>query len=786
MYSKDVVNRALYLSDKWLSSYQVSNQLLEETGISVTPRTIQNFIKKNSWLKDLDTSVESKKTYDVKNWYYIFYKHEKDEYWDIEQVPYPVAVEMVDNIFKDYSKHWTDLSWEQIIQKYNLKAETRNLIKWRLRLYKDSNVVSPYTLENLSEEDMDGYLEGKINETIQDKYKSIFVKKDKSIKKREFIKYSNFFHSQHELLDLVRDVINNYEPKAIWKIDIPKIKNIDTVDIAFSDIHLWKKWTKEIVERIQIMTDYIISRQEKNINLYFLWDLAESLVEGGMHPWQVEEMEWLYWFDLMMYIVQVFEDMLLKLYKKWKKVKFIGMPGNHCFLRKENPLFLTEEWYKEFDYIVNNNLKLAQLNKDWLLTFDYPTWIIDEKRLWSFCKFEWKWNFNKLFTVTNKHKFIINWEKVDADSVNELNYIDTPKINWDYIFNNIDRLALLTIFDWTLAYANDNPKKEYRFKRIQFKISKPEKIEYIENELNELWIKYTKTKWTTSWWNVLQPYMIRVHWDCAREVNDLIWRKKEIPIKRYNINEESKKIVLDIVANTDWTLMDWNLRMYNTDKKLLDWFDTLFCISMYKQNRKWFSAKIKKTCYECRFLENYKLVRNDYIWEEDIVDFEMPEWNLFVKVWNTTFNHSNCRLSKNHNEDQQRTGALIIYELIKRWLSKTNIDIEYYREKTVTIYWQNFNFVFNHWDEWFDKKAQNNAEKILWNNVKNNNKKSVILYGDKHSIKCNEWKDYTSIWLPALAGVGSYDTRLDLHSEPWFVVMEKNISGNVDVLIKRF
>lgn len=470
MYNQQVIDRALQLASDWLSSYDISKIISEEIGKPITSQTIRNFIK-TSGLQELDNSMTEKKLYEISEWYYIFYKTQTDIDWSRKAIPYPIKVEDVDNIFKDFSKHWGNLTGEQIIQKYSLKPETRNLLKSRLRLYKDSNIVSPYTLENV--DNVEEYLEWKINETIQDKYKNIFVKKDREIKKREFTRYSNFYHSQQDFLDNVSKVLKSYKPKAIGKFIMPKLENNNTIDVAFSDIHIGKQWTQEIIKRLQTMTDYIISRNEKNINLICLWDLAESLVEGGMHSWQVDSMEWPFGFDLMMYIVEIFENMLISLYKAGKVVRFIGIAWNH------------------------------------------------------------------------------------------------------------DRLA------------------------------------------------------------------------------------------------------------------------------------------------------------------------------------------------------------KDHHQDQARTGALIIYELIKRGVSGLNISVEYYREKTTTLYLENFNLIMNHWDESFDKKAQSNAEMILWNNVDKNWKYNLIAYWDKHNIKMNEWKWYTAIGLPALAGKWTYDTRLDLHSETWFIVMEKNSKGTVDLLIKR-
>jgi len=44
-----------------------------------------------------------------------------------------------------------------------------------------------------------------------------------------------------------------------------------------------------------------------------------------MHPGQVEDMEGLYGFDLMMFIVNNLETMITELYKQGKNVHFVGI-----------------------------------------------------------------------------------------------------------------------------------------------------------------------------------------------------------------------------------------------------------------------------------------------------------------------------------------------------------------------------------------------------------------------------------------------------------------------------
>jgi len=470
-YSKEIKQKVLSLKKEWLKTIDIKSAIDNMFWVDITDQSIRNFIRE--WdFSDLNNNTESKKRFDISNWYYIFYKNRRNEYWDIEKEQYPILVSTIDSIFHSYSRKGKDMSGESIMNKFKIKPEVWHMIKSRLWLMKDSNIVSQYTLDKIPEKSLWEYLEGKMQENIQDRYKDIFVKKDKAVRKREFKKYSTFFYSNEALLESIKRSIKKYEPKAVSVWWIPRPKNNDTIDIAFSDLHIWKQNTQAILDRLSAMVDYIWNTKEKNINLVFLWDLAETLVEWWMHSWQVESLE-LNWFPLIMNVVETLQAVLLELRKRWKVVNFY-----------------------------------------WL------------------------------------------------------------------------------------------------------------------------------------WWN-----------------HDRLW--------------------------------------------------------------------------------------------------------------------------KNHQEDQARTWALIIYELIRRWLSNYDIWVHTISDKTSTLYLDNFNIVVNHWDEWFDKKAQLRAEKVLRDNVEKNWKYNIILYWDKHNVKINEWSWYTSVWLPALAWQWTYDKRLDLHSEAWYIVLEKNSSNTADVLIKR-
>lgn len=473
---REIDNRIIELRKEWLVQSKIQEQLFAEFNRRVSSWYIWQICKAlkdawdriDKWLEELNAAVEEKEPYEVANGFYIFYK---------DNTPYPIAVKTVDNIFKDYSKHWTNMTGQQVMIKYKLKPIVWNMIKGRLSLYKDSNIISPYTLENLTEEEAEKYIEEWVDEAIQDKFIRVFERKSKNKYKSEFTKYSNYYHNAQQKLDDLLNVLKTYDPIKLEDFELanrPEVDNNDTIEVAFADLHIWKSWTDWIVSRMYKMTQELIARPEKNINLIFLWDLWETFLEWWMHPWQTEHMEWIYWIDLMKLVVWCLEKMLKDLFLAGKNVVFYGKPWNHD------------------------------------------------------------------------------------------------------------------------------------------------------------------------------------------------------------------------------------------------------------------------------------------------------------------------RMGKTHDDDRNRTAALVIYEWLKLAVQHIDVRVEALREHISTLYLDNFNIVCMHW-EWADsKKAMTNPEKFLWNHIqKNKHKETIILFGDKHHVNIDEKKNVTVIGVPAMAWQGEYDKRLDLHSKPWYIIIERNSDWDADIIIKR-
>lgn len=394
--------------EKLKSMKKVKNKVNKELWIVLSRNDIRDILnglyddikKVKNWLKELNDDIKKKIGYEVTDDYYIFYLKKEDEYWNKILKPYPITIEVVDNIFRDYSKYWNNLSSEQILQKYEIKPELWYALKNRLRLYKDSHVLSPITLWRLNEEEREETIKSVMNKSIEDKYKNSFTKYHERIKNRKYNEMSRILSSYEFFLENIQKYIENYKPKKI-DFEIEQIDNNDEITILFSDLHIGKMDTKAVLERIRLMWMDIIKRPEKKVNLLCLWDLFETIVQDGMHPNQKNTMDMHDNYEIVMLVVETLENLIIKLIQQWKEVSFNWTVWNHDRLTQD-------KW--------QDQSKLA-----WLLTYELiKRWVSNIKAQVNI--FRERWNtleiddFHLIFhhgddNATSKNPSDILWEK---------------------------------------------------------------------------------------------------------------------------------------------------------------------------------------------------------------------------------------------------------------------------------------------------------------------------------------------------------------------------------------
>jgi len=342
----------------FLTKKIVLNKDIEQQEKKKKVNSSKNKKIEDKWLEELNNDINSKEKYQIINdeFYILYHSKLKKEY--------KIKIKTVDEIFKDYSNHWNNLNWQEILEKYKLKPEVFNLIKSKLWLYKTSNVISPYTLNKLEQEGDETVVERIIEDAIEeniDTFKGKFVKTyDKKFKQEAKKAFWIVWNVEYYLENLY-EVIKKYEPK---KIELPNLNMLTTSNkelvIVMTDIHLGKKNTNKILEDISKIKYYIEFSKEEKIKLIFLWDLVENLSQSLMHSWQHITADINNPFELMLKAADIFSELLLDIRKMWKKVSFYWIPWNHDRVTAKN----------EDDMLRIGWLTIYELMKRWLSNTD--------------------------------------------------------------------------------------------------------------------------------------------------------------------------------------------------------------------------------------------------------------------------------------------------------------------------------------------------------------------------------------------------------------------------------
>lgn len=299
-------------------------------------------------IAQVNSAVKDNKKYEVIDWNYII----QSKLW-----PLKFTIEEIDEVFADFSEKWNNLTEEEMIAKYELKVEAWYAIKRAFRLYKKSNVISPFTAESLSEEELDSKIEYATAKHIDSIKRKMVVTHHKQTKKELANAYKILWNIDY-FLEHLQTYISEHKPLEV-DFSPPVIHNNDTRHFVLSDIHIGKIDTKWVIRRLDELHKRILECPEKNIHITCLWDIAETIVQDWMHAWQIAfwtDAEWGYGFDLMMNIVQIFEKFLMSLFRAWKVVYFKWITGNHWRMTA----------WKEYDTQRTGELVIYEMIKRWV------------------------------------------------------------------------------------------------------------------------------------------------------------------------------------------------------------------------------------------------------------------------------------------------------------------------------------------------------------------------------------------------------------------------------------
>ena len=113
----------------------------------------------------------------------------------------------------------------------------------------------------------------------------------------------------------------------------------------------------------------------------------------------------------------------------------------------------------------------------------------------------------------------------------------------------------LKVIVWTVADGTIVDERKYSpnstKRRIQFHLSRKDKIQKLTELLSKMKIPFTNTKTEKTGANVLQPYTIRIYADSARRIFDMLGGKKEFPSYFSLLGRGQLHTALDTLVDTD-------------------------------------------------------------------------------------------------------------------------------------------------------------------------------------------------------------------------------------------
>ena len=258
-----------------------------------------------------------------------------------------IPVELADKLFYEYSRHGLNMSQIAIRQKHNFTIQYWHSIKSTLWLYKDSNIFSPYTVENTSNDDLQALIADKMdmkftdkNRLIEDEYDKTLRKHYKKAIKTESVKTFAIERMVDELYDMTSNQVRQREliinkksgPFTITDLVVP-VADLHIGGLA-NNLRTTQDFNTEILrERLAAAAIVINRKNAENVHLMFLGDMIESFTGlNHANSWQSIE-NGIHGAEVIILAITLIEEFISKI-NNVKSVR--GISGNHDRITASN------------------------------------------------------------------------------------------------------------------------------------------------------------------------------------------------------------------------------------------------------------------------------------------------------------------------------------------------------------------------------------------------------------------------------------------------------------------
>ncbi len=250
---------------------------------------------------------------------------------------FSLPIELVDDLFHDFSKHGLDLSTTEIMLKYNLEPWQWHALKNALRLYKTSHIFSPFTTSNLKPEELTQVIKEKMDQKVN----TVSFRVEQQYNQSTIRKYKEVI-AKDALRELEVKTIINEVADYLIEARIEPVKSVSAkatggeINVVIADLHFGAKNTKRHLPdySVEILKDHfrtqivpiINSYNAKKVNIFLAGDLIESFTGlNHVDSWKGIQ-EGYYGADLVKYCY----EFLVEFISSVNNVdKVIGVSGNH-------------------------------------------------------------------------------------------------------------------------------------------------------------------------------------------------------------------------------------------------------------------------------------------------------------------------------------------------------------------------------------------------------------------------------------------------------------------------
>jgi len=270
-------------------------------------------------------------------------------FWKSRGGPIKLSVDEADELFYEFSKHGLDMTQMSIRNKHSISIQEWHSIKSTLWLYKDSNIFSPWTVDNTLPEDLENLIASKMDMKFADK-KRLVESEYHKVTLRNYNKVIKEGHIKELAVESLIDDL--YETLSIPEVKIIRTKkqcgrnhHNDPKEIVavIADLHIGSRVqdlnvTSEfnfdiLRKRMIVAADKINALGADKVHLAILGDLIETFTGlNHKNSWQS--------IDFGMYgakVVKTATELLVEFFGWIENLEsVIGIGGNHDRMTSDN------------------------------------------------------------------------------------------------------------------------------------------------------------------------------------------------------------------------------------------------------------------------------------------------------------------------------------------------------------------------------------------------------------------------------------------------------------------